>query len=74
MTLICANKYLFYFGACLDLDVRAFYSPKTRIAQSKCCENDLYIMLKLEANLDILNQNPVVMIARIFNMLPVPER
>jgi hypothetical protein len=47
------------------------YSPKTRIAKSKCCENDLYV--EIGGHLDILNQNPVVMIARIFNVLPVPE-
>jgi hypothetical protein len=45
------------------------YSPKTRIAKGKCSENDLYV--EIGDHLDILNQNPVVMIARIFNMLPV---
>jgi hypothetical protein len=45
------------------------YSPKTRIAKGKSCENDLYV--EIGDHLDILNQNPVVMIARIFNMLPV---
>jgi hypothetical protein len=43
------------------------YSPKTRMAKDKCCENDLYV--EIGEHLDILNQNPVVMIARIFNML-----
>jgi hypothetical protein len=45
---------------------------KTRIAKGKCCENDLYV--EIGDHLDILNQNPVVMIARIFNMLPVPVK
>jgi hypothetical protein len=48
------------------------YSPKTRLAKSNCCENDLYV--ENGGHLDILNQNPVVMIARIFNMLPVPVK
>jgi hypothetical protein len=48
------------------------YSPTTRIAKSKCCENDLYV--EIGGHLHILNQNPVVMIARIFNMLPVPVK
>jgi hypothetical protein len=44
-------------------------SPKTREAKSRCCVNDLYV--EIEDHRDILNQNPVVMIARIFNNLPV---
>jgi hypothetical protein len=47
------------------------YSPKTRIAKNSC-ENDLYV--EISGHLDNLNQNPVVMIARIFNMLPVPVK
>jgi hypothetical protein len=39
------------------------YSLKTRMAKSKCCENELYV--EIGGHLDILNQNPVVMIARI---------
>jgi hypothetical protein len=45
------------------------YSPKTRIAKINSCENDLYV--DMSGQLDILNQNPVVMISRIFNTLPV---
>jgi Reverse transcriptase (RNA-dependent DNA polymerase)/Endonuclease-reverse transcriptase len=45
------------------------YSPKTRLAKSNSCENDLYV--DISGQLDILNQNPVVMTSRIFNMLPV---
>lgn len=44
-------------------------SPKTKSSKIKCCENDLYV--EIEDHMDILNQNPVVMIARIFNALPV---
>jgi hypothetical protein len=44
-------------------------SPKTKSARNKCCENDLYV--EIEEHRDFLNQSPVVMIARIFNMLPV---
>ena len=44
-------------------------SPKTKLAKNKWCENDLYV--EIEEHRDFLNQNPVVMIARIFNMLPV---
>jgi hypothetical protein len=48
------------------------YSPKTRMAKINCCENDLYV--DMSGQLDILNQNPVVMISRIFNTLPVPVK
>jgi hypothetical protein len=48
------------------------YSLKTRKAKGNSCENDLYV--EIGDHLDILNQNPVVMIARIFNMLPVPVK
>lgn len=44
-------------------------SPKTKSAKNKCCENDLYV--EIEEHRDFLNQNPVVMIARIFNMFTV---
>jgi hypothetical protein len=53
-------------------EVLNFYSPKTRMAKDKCCENYLYV--EIGEHLDILNQNPVVMIARIFNTLPVPVK
>ena len=53
-------------------DVPNCWSPKTKIAKSKRCENDLYV--ENENHLAILNQNPVVIIARIFNMLPVPVK
>jgi hypothetical protein len=52
-----------------NAEVPNCYSPKTRIAKSKCCENDLYV--DMSGQLGMLNQNPVVMISRIFNMLPV---
>jgi hypothetical protein len=54
------------------MEVPYCYSPKTRIDKGKCFENDLYV--EIGYHLDILNQNPVVMIARIFNMLPVPVK
>jgi hypothetical protein len=44
-------------------------SAKTKSAKNKCCDNDLYV--EIEEHRDFLNQSPVVMIARIFNMLPV---
>ena len=53
-------------------DVPNSRSPKTKLEKSKYCENDLYV--EIENHLDILNQNPVVMIARIFNMLPTPVK
>jgi hypothetical protein len=34
----------------------------------------MIFMFKIGENLDILNENPVVMIARTFNMLPVPVK
>jgi len=43
-------------------------SPKTRDAKKRYCINDLYV--EIDDHRDILNQNPVVMIARIFNNLP----
>jgi 2-oxoglutarate dehydrogenase complex dehydrogenase (E1) component-like enzyme len=45
-------------------------SPKTKSAKLTSCENDLYV--EIEEHKDFFNQNPVVMIARIFNMFPVP--
>jgi len=51
-------------------DVSQCYSPKTRSAKSKACENDLYVAI--DEHKDFLIQNPEVMIARIFNTLPVP--
>jgi hypothetical protein len=47
-------------------------SPKTKSAIIKSCENDLYV--EIEEHKDFFNQNPVVMIARIFNMFPVPVK
>jgi hypothetical protein len=44
----------------LETEVLNCYSPKTKIAKGKCRENDLYV--EIGENLDILNQNPVVMI------------
>jgi len=51
-------------------DVSQCNSPKTRSAKSKACENDLHIAI--DEHKDFLIQNPEVMIARIFNTLPVP--
>jgi hypothetical protein len=45
------------------------YSPKTRSAKSKACENDLYV--NNEEHKDFINPNPEVVIAGIFNTLPV---
>jgi hypothetical protein len=50
-------------------DVPQCHSPKTRSAKMKACENDLYV--ENEEHKDFLNQNPEVMIARIFNAFPV---
>jgi hypothetical protein len=47
-------------------------SPKTKSAKLNSCENDLYV--EIEEHKDFFNQNPVVMIARIFNMFPVPVK
>jgi Reverse transcriptase (RNA-dependent DNA polymerase)/Endonuclease-reverse transcriptase len=47
-------------------------SPKTKSAKINSCENDLYV--EIEDHKDFFNQNPIVMIARIFNMFPVPVK
>jgi hypothetical protein len=54
----------------MKCDVPNSKSPKTRNAKAEYCINDLYI--EIEDHRDISNQNPTVMIARIFNSLPVP--
>jgi predicted RNase H-like HicB family nuclease len=51
-------------------DVPNSKSPKTRNAKAEHCINDLYVEIKDHKH--ISNQNPIVMIARIFNALPVP--
>jgi hypothetical protein len=51
-----------------QFDVPKRNRPNTRNAHINCCENDLYV--EIENHLNILNQKPVVMIARIFNNLP----
>jgi Reverse transcriptase (RNA-dependent DNA polymerase) len=50
-------------------DVTNCISPKTKAAKRKQCISDIYV--EIEDHLDILNQNPIVMIARIFNALPI---
>jgi hypothetical protein len=53
-------------------DVPNCMSPKTKGAKSRhCCNDDHDLYIEIESHKDILNQNPVVMIARIFNALPV---
>jgi hypothetical protein len=47
-------------------------SPKTKSAKINYFENDLFV--EIEDHKDFFNQNPIVMIARIFNMLPVPVK
>jgi Reverse transcriptase (RNA-dependent DNA polymerase)/Endonuclease-reverse transcriptase len=51
-------------------DVPNSKSPKTRNGKMNHCINDLHV--EIDNHLQILNQNPIVMIARIFNNLPVP--
>jgi len=46
------------------------YITKTKISKIKYCINDIYV--EIEDHRNILNQNPVVNIARIFNNFPVP--
>jgi 2-oxoglutarate dehydrogenase complex dehydrogenase (E1) component-like enzyme len=53
-------------------DVPNSKSPQTRNAKANHCINDLYV--EIDDHLEILNQNPIVMIARIFNNLPVPVK
>jgi Reverse transcriptase (RNA-dependent DNA polymerase)/Endonuclease-reverse transcriptase len=50
-------------------DVPYARSPKTKNEKIKHCINDLYV--EIEEHRNILTQNPVVNIARIFNNLPV---
>ena len=50
-------------------DVPNSKSPKTKIGKIKYCINDIYD--EIEDHRNILNQNPVVNIARIFNNFPV---
>jgi hypothetical protein len=47
-------------------------SPKAKSAKLNSCENDLYV--EIEDHKDFFNQNPIVMIARIVNMFPVPVK
>jgi hypothetical protein len=51
-------------------DVPNSKSPKTKIGKIKYFINDIYV--EIEDHRNILNQNPVVNIARIFNNFPVP--
>jgi hypothetical protein len=60
------KKYPEHFKKQIDVPNRS--RPQTRKAKLNYCINDLYI--EIENHLDVLNQNPVVIIARIFNHLP----
>jgi hypothetical protein len=65
------NELVFFFrDSSFQLsDVSECCGPKTRSAKSKACENDLYV--NNEEHKDFMNQNPEVIIAGIFNTLPV---
>ena len=56
------------FTKCTDVPETEKLSVKTRARKANICENDLYY---INCRLNVSNQNPDVMIPRIFNALPI---